>query len=126
MFVYTNPHPKGLHTDDCVKRAIVLTTGKDYKEVQRELNQLKNRIGAKHYNDGKVWKHYMKENNFIKLSFPAVAGEPRMDGHRFVEEYKSGAYILHMAKHLVAVVDGNLLDTWDSRDKCVYNAFKVR
>ena len=30
MYKYYNPHPKGLSTDDCVKRAIVVVTGMDY------------------------------------------------------------------------------------------------
>ena len=50
MYKYYNPHPKGLSTDDCVKRAIVVVTGKDYSRIQRELNEYKAVTGAKSFN----------------------------------------------------------------------------
>ena len=53
MYKYYNPHPKGLSTDDCVKRAIVVVTGLDYSKVQRELNEYKMVTGAKSFNSVK-------------------------------------------------------------------------
>ena len=50
MYKYYNPHPKGLSTDDCVKRALVVVTGRDYVTVQRELNEYKKVTGAKSFN----------------------------------------------------------------------------
>jgi len=43
MYKRYNPYPNGSHTvtDDCVKRALTVTTGMDYMEVQRELNRYK-------------------------------------------------------------------------------------
>lgn len=123
-YVKYNPHPKGLKVGDCVKRAFTKALNKDYMEVQRLLNQVKNELGADTYNDNTVWRHLVKD--FKKISFPAVKGQDRMNGHRFTEQYTKGTYILRMAGHLVTCVDGIIYDTWDSRDKCVYNAFQVR
>ena len=53
MYKYYNPHPKGLSTEDCVKRAIVVVTGLDYSKVQRELNEYKMVTGAKSFNSVK-------------------------------------------------------------------------
>ena len=36
MFQYYNAHPYQLEVDDCVKRAITVTTGMDYMDVQRK------------------------------------------------------------------------------------------
>ena len=49
-----------------------------------------------------------------------------MNGHKVAETHPTGSYILRMAGHLSSCVDGVILDTWDCRDKCVYNAYKVR
>ena len=49
-----------------------------------------------------------------------------MNGHKFAETHPTGSYVLRMSKHLVACVDGVILDTWDCRDKCVYNAYRAR
>jgi len=124
-YQYYNPHPKQKKVGDCVKRAFTIATGKDYMEIQRELNALKNELGLDSFNNNKNFQEYIKRNGWLKLSFKAVKGEPRMNGHRFVKDYPKGTYVLRMAGHLATVKDGVLLDTWDSRKKCVYNAWKV-
>ena len=60
-FIYCNVHPKGLRVGDCVKRAITKTTGKDYMEVQRELNRYKKKTGAAKFNSRDNWASYLEE-----------------------------------------------------------------
>ena len=125
-YKFCNPHPDGKRVRDCVKRAICLAEGRDYRDVKNELNRLKREIGAERFNSNNNWKTYMDRKGYNKISFPAVAGESRMNGHKFAETHPTGSYILRMAGHLSSCVDGVILDTWDCRDKCVYNAYKVR
>lgn len=125
-FKLFNAHPKGKRVGDCVKRAITVAEGRDYNEVKRDLNRLKRSLNAKAFNQKKVWKRYMKNNNYEILKFPAEKGKPRMNGDRFTRAYPKGTYILSMAKHLSVSVDGVIYDTFDCREKCVYQAFKVK
>lgn len=126
MYKYLNVHPKGLSVGDCVKRAITTATGWEYEEVSRELNRYKKITGADKFNNNKNWKPYVeKVLHGYKLSFPATAGEHRMNGERFSESHPRGIYILRMAGHLSVCVDGVIYDTWDCSDKCVYNAWKI-
>lgn len=125
-YKFCNPHPDGKLVGDCVKRAICLAEGRDYREVKIELNRLKRELGVEAFNSNENWKTYVERKKYEKLSFPAVPGKSRMDGHTFAETYTEGSYILRMAHHLVACVDGVILDTWDCRSRCVYNAYKVR
>ena len=125
-YKFCNPHPNGKLVTDCAKRAICLAEGRDYKDVKNDLNRLKRELGERKFNTDKTWKTYVERHGYKKLSFPAVAGKSRMNGHTFAETYTEGSYILRMSKHLAACVDGVILDTWDCRDKCVYNAYKVR
>lgn len=126
MFKFYNPHPQGKFVDDCVKRAITKATGKDYLEVQRELNRYKKVTKAKEFNENKNWKPYVeKVLGGVKISFPAVKGESRMNGYSFPEQYPEGTYLLRMAGHLCCCKDGVIYDTWDCRCKCVYNAWKI-
>jgi hypothetical protein len=60
------------------------------------------------------------------LPFPAVRGKPRMTGSMFCDRYKMGHFILRMAHHVAAVVDGRLYDSWDSTRRCVYSAWEVQ
>lgn len=126
MYQYYNAHPKGLHVGDCVKRAIVRTTGMDYMEVQRALNHHKSITGCKKFNDPGNPEHYIQNVlNATKMSFPAKKGQPRMNGERFCKAYPKGSYILSMAGHWSTCVDGVIYDTWDTSDKCVYTAYKM-
>ena len=127
MYKFLNPHPQGKRVGDCVKRAITIASGKDYNEVKRELNRYKRKTGAEVFNEWhKNVEPYIKEMlGGVKMSFPAVKGEPRMNGERFCEEYSKGTYILQMANHVVCCKDGCLYDTWDCGDKCVYTAYKI-
>lgn len=125
-FVYYNAHPKGKRVGDCVKRAISKVTDTDYMEVQRNLNRLKRELGAEEFNSNKVLDEFIKRNGFLIMSFPAKVGEPRMNGERFCKAYPRGRYILRMAGHWAACVDGVIYDTWDCSEKCVYRAFKFK
>ena len=126
MYKYLNLNPNDKRVGDCVKRAFSCAENKDYRIVALELNRLKKETGCKNFNDNKNWKEYIKRQNYEKLSFPAEKGKPRMNGERFSEIFNKGSYILRMAGHLSACVDGVIYDTWDCSYKCVYNAWKVR
>lgn len=128
MYKFLNPHPQGKRVGDCVKRAITIASGKDYNEVKRELNHYKRKTGAEVFNEWhKNVEPYIKETlGGVKMSFPAVKGEARMNGKMFCVKYPKGTYILQMARHLVCCIDGCLYDTWDCYDKCVYTAYKIK
>lgn len=99
----------------------------DYSEVSRQLNRYKKVTGAKVFNDlhNNAQPYIEKVLGGKPISFPAVKGSPRMNGERFCNNYPSGRYILQMANHLTACVDGVIYDTWDCSDKCVYRAWGI-
>ena len=125
-FKYFNAHPKGKIVGDCVKRAIATATEEDYMEVQRMLNRVKREVGALEFNDDKVLYTVIRRQGWQIQSFPAEKGKPRMNGKRFCKAYPKGRYILQMAHHWTACVDGVIYDTWDCSEKCVYRAYKVK
>lgn len=126
MYRYYNAHPKGLIVADCVKRAITVTTGMDYMQVQRELNRYKQITGAKTYNsDYNPHRYVEKVLHAQKISFPFTKGCKRLTAERFCEQYPKGRYILVMAGHWSVCVDGVILDTWDTSKCYIYNAWKI-
>lgn len=126
MFRYYNAHPKGKIVGDCVKRAICKAGEMDYMEVQRNLNRYKKVTCAKNFNDPKNYEPFIeKELKGVKISFPAIKGQPRMNGYEFCRMYPKGRYILRMAGHLSCCVNGVIYDTWDCREKCVYKAWAL-
>ena len=127
MYQFLNVHPQGKLVPDCVKRAITTASGMDYHEVALELNRHKKISGAKKFNYDNNWKSYiLNVLNGTKLSFPAKRGEPRMNGETFCRTHPRGSYVLSMAGHLSACVDGVIYDTWDCSSKCVYQAYEIK
>lgn len=126
MFKVYNAHPKKKNVRDCVKRAICVAEDRDYRQVAKELNAIKRKIGAASYSCPTVWKNYIKEKGYEKLPFPAEKGKKRMNGQRFMKQFKEGNYILRMAGHLSCCIDGDIFDTCDCTEKCVYTAWKVK
>ena len=126
MYEFLNLHPQGKRVGDCVKRAIAGVENRDYMEVQRELNRLKKETGCDKFNDRKNLAAYVKKHGYIKLSFPAEKGVPRMNGERFCKAYPKGRYILNMAGHWSCCIDGVIYDTWDCSEKCVYTAWQYK
>lgn len=126
MYEYYNAHPQGKHVNDCVKRAITIASGMSYEDVSRALNRYKKITGASVYNDRKNCDAYVEKVLLgKKMSFPAKAGHPRMNGARFCDIYPKGNYILNMAGHWSVCVDGVIKDSWNCSEKCVYSAWKV-
>jgi len=123
MFQEFNAHPKGIKTGDCVVRAIATASNKDYLECRRELNQAKRELGYSSYKDTKFLYDYLKDNP--RLIFKPGKGEPRIKGSDFTELHPKGTYILKMAGHITACIDGVILDTWDCTYRSVYTAWEI-
>lgn len=124
MYKEFNAHPKGLKTTDCVVRAIAIATKTDYLESRRELNRRKRELGYTSYKDTKFLYDYFK--GYPRLIFKSVKGEPRIKGSDFTELHPKGTYILKMAGHITACVDGVILDTWDCSYRSVYTAWEIK
>ena len=120
MYKYYNPHPKGLSTDDCVKRAIVVVTGMDYSRIQRELNEYKKVTGAKSFNSVKNLRYVedVLKAQKILLNKPLTAEE-------FCKQHPRGRYILDMDEHWSACVDSCVYDTWDCGKEKVNFAYEI-
>lgn len=124
MYKYYNAHPKGLNVKDCALRAYCTAMKMDYNDARNKLNRMKRDLGFTSYKCRSFIKILYKDYN--KISFPAEKGYARMNGQLFMEKFPKGVYILNMAKHLSVCIDGDILDTWDCTDKCIYNAWEVK
>lgn len=121
MYRYYNANPKGLLTDDCVKRAIATVTGMEYAAVQRELNRYKRVSGAESFNS-------IRNLRYVE----AVLGAEKIDlegnvtGEAFCREHPHGRYILSMEAHWTACIDGVIYDVWDCSGNSVNAVYVFR
>ena len=54
------------------------------------------------------------------------SGSKRPTVDSFAKDHPTGTYIVKVARHVVAVVDGKYFDTWDSGDCSLYGWFEKR
>lgn len=126
-FRYFNPNPRGSITGDCVKRAIVVATGKDYHELELFMNR--NKIDKKRpYNFKENFEHSIELLGGVKISMAVPAGTRRWHVNsinKIMSDYPHINYCMRVSKHLIGVRDQFIFDLFDDRvrDKGIYNLF---
>ena len=116
-----------LQKRDCAVRALAIATHTDYDVVYDTL------AGAgRECNRGFHLQKWLPKQQGVfgytveKLSFQAIRGESRMCIRQFIQDHQVGRYILRVSRHVIALIDGVVMDTFQSRpDKCVYTAFRL-
>lgn len=122
------------NTRDCVCRAICIATGKPYQEVYDALNAnaKRERIGKRKRKISSARTGVYKQNYRAYLASIGWRWTPTMGigtgckVHLRADELPSGRLIVKVSKHLCAVIDGVVHDTYeDSRGgkRCVYGYF---
>lgn len=112
MYIHVNPNPNGIYVGDCVIRAIAIATDTswDYTYIMVALEGLK----MKNLPDSnEVWGSYLRSIGFRQILLPDDC--PNCYSIReFCYDYPYGTYILATGSHVVAVIDGDYYDAWDS------------
>lgn len=122
LHVFYNPHPNGKLVGDCVKRALVKATGKDYMELQRELNALKKITKSKKFNDNKNWIYYVEKI----LKATKLKGFNNMKIGEFAKSRGAkGTFIITCRGHIVTIENGKVYDTWNSSFKAIGKVWEI-
>lgn len=115
MYIPTNPNPNGAYVEDCVIRAIAIATGKTWDETYINVC-LQGYLMKNMPSVNKVWGNYLASSGFVRTPLPTNCPDC-YTVRDFCAENKCGIYILATGSHVVAVVDGNYCDAWDSGDE---------
>lgn len=121
MYIYYNPNPFRRSTSDCVVRAISKITDSDWDSTFIRLSLMafekKDNLEKNH-----VWGMYLYRHGFRRRLIPDMCPNcyTVID---FCTDHPYGKYLLRIDGltdgHVVAVVDGDYYDSWDSGDEVV-------
>ena len=131
-FHFHNQNPKNRYTTDCVARAISRATGIEYQDVVRGLadEQIATGYDA---SDPKCFGRYLERLGWHKHKQPRKPDGTKYTGKEFCQEimrydcsipgdFRIWEIVANIGgNHTVAIIHGQVNDTWDSTDGCVGN-----
>lgn len=115
-YVYYNPNPVGSsRVGDCAVRAISKVLG-----ISREDAYTKLAVNAFRMADmpssNNVIASVLRMNGFYRENLPDLCPDCYTI-RKFARDNPVGTYVLGTGNHVVAVIDGNYFDSWDSGDE---------
>lgn len=123
-------------TRDCVTRAICIATGKPYQEVYDAINNLaqaerprngRKRSSARTGVMKPTTRRYIESLGWVWTPTMHIGSGCKV--HLTASELPPGRLIVSVSRHIVAVIDGVIMDTHDpSRGgtRCVYGYFQEK
>ncbi len=124
MYIYYNPNPDKKLVDDCIIRAICMVTGKSWEYIYTDLYA----EGLKEHDwpwKNYIWGGYLKKKGFEQFLIPDTCPYC-YTVRQFAKDNREGAYILATGSHVVAVINGNWYDTFDSGDEVPAYVFRKK
>ena len=124
MFQQYNPNPLHKRVGDCTVRALSKVLNQSWQDTYLDLV-----IFGYMYCDmpssNSVWGAYLKSKGFRRFIIPDD-GIGDYSVQDFCREYPSGTYLLALESHVVAVIDGDFYDAWDSGSESPVYFWKKR
>lgn len=113
-YIFYNPNPNGMKSNngDCVIRAITKALHKSWDDVYWDLCEEGFQMGD-WGNSNAVWDTYLRRNGFKRKVIQNYCPDCYTI-RDFCQDNSKGKYILATGSHVVAVIDGNYYDSWDS------------
>lgn len=115
MFVELNLNPQHKRKGDCSVRALAAAEDRSWYEIYDELYHIGREMGDME-NSNDVIGQFLKERGYIRYSIPNTC--PACYTVRdFANDHPEGIYVLGTGTHVVAVINGDYYDSWDSGDE---------
>lgn len=114
-FLLLNPNPKNARVGDCVIRALSIATRRSWEDIYTAL-AVYGFMLCDMPSSNAVWGKYLKDQGYERQV--VIDSCPDCYTVRdFCRDNPLGTFILGTGTHVVAVVNGNYCDTWDSGDE---------
>lgn len=120
-YQFLNVNPLGEIEEDCVCRAISLALNEDYYKIQEKL-YLVAKLFECEYLCVCCYK-YLLDDVYDLKRIEEVKG---MTVEEFANYFPVGIFIVRVEGHLTCVIDNNIMDIWDCRDKIVDLVWEVK
>lgn len=110
-----NLNPLKKCVGDCVIRAISRALNQEWERTYIELC-LQGFVMCDMPSSNAVWGAYLRSKGFCRSVIPNECPDC-YTVQDFCDEHPKGRYILALSGHVIAVVNGEVYDTWDSTNE---------
>ncbi len=107
-----NANPANRQVGDCTVRAICAATGESWEATYCGIAVMGFCMNDMPSSNA-VWGAYLRKKGFCRHFMPDTCPDCYTVAD-FCADHPHGTYILALSSHVVAVKDGDWLDTWDS------------
>ena len=127
-YQYYQPNSKDLKDEygDCTIRALSKALGLSWLETFDLTIPLcrEYQVANVFYAPSRVERKIIEPLGFKYYGISNKRGSTRPTVYSFAKDHPKGTYLLNVANHVVALVDGIYYDTWDCGDKCMYGYYE--
>lgn len=107
-----NPNPTGRRVGDCAVRAVSAALGIDWESAYDLIADAGFSMGDMPSSDS-VWGAVLRQHGFYRASIPSECPDC-YTAEDFARDNPCGIYVLGFGGHVATIVDGTLMDAWDS------------
>ena len=115
MWQYINKNPRGRSVGDCTVRAISTATNNGWMETYLDLC-LFGLLMADMPSANAITAAYLKKKGFQRKNIPETCPDC-YSVKDFCQDHKDGIFVLGTGTHMIAVINGDYYDAWDSGDE---------
>ena len=121
-YIYYNANPLNKRVGDCVIRALSKVMGMTWDDVAIDLSMMM--VTEKDIvSSNALWGKYLMLNGFRRGNLPDTCPNC-FTLQDFCLEFPVGTFVVCTGSHVIAVIDGNYYDTFDSGNEVVTYYFE--
>lgn len=122
MYRYFNSNPNGRMVGDCAVRAISAAFDVSWDDAFDALAHNAKLMGDMPSSDS-VWGALLRQMGFVREAIPNSCPDC-YTLEDFAVDNPKGVFVVKTSDHVVSVVDGCILDSWDSRSEIPIYAWR--
>lgn len=117
MYRYYNANSHNRDIEDCFIRCLSVLTGRTWLDVYKEVSNLAGRQGRL-FSDVKFVEDYLDDRYDRTCNRSMTVGE-------FAYKHPFGNYAVTMNGHITAIINGEIIDTFDCSNRIMRCAWKI-
>lgn len=112
MWKQFNPNPTGRYVGDCAVRAVSAALGVDWETAYALLAANGFAMGDMPSSNS-VWGAVLRQHGFYRFNLPETCPACYTFGD-FARDNQRGVFVVGTGTHVATIIDGNIMDVWDS------------